>query len=292
MTEITESSLVSVLPAGRRGLGLFARTELPAGALLLTESPLVLLTVPHCPASLAKFLAQLRARVAALEEDRQDQFFSLHIARPDLVTKDRGDLRMMGIYQANALTIRDQDKLKGRDLGTGVFPLTSRINHSCSPNCVLSFTPGADCEVRCVRPVRAGEEILASYVSPLLSRADRLRLLAARYNFSCDCQVCSGPAREVETNDRLRREILGLTNNMEDVFTTNPQKAFKYAKMKLERMDLLGNQVIEILPQTYLHCYELCLALGEQEIAEIFSVKGKKVAKLIRGNNSLWSQIK
>ena len=62
--------------------------------------------------------------------------------------------------------------------------------------------------------------------------------------------------------------MLGLTDNMEDIFTTNQQKAFKYAKMTMERMDLLGNQVIEILPQTYLHCYKLCLALGEQEIAE------------------------
>ena len=86
--------------------------------------------------------------------------------------------------------------------------------------------------------------------------------------------------------------MLGLTDNMEDIFTTNQQKAFKYAKMTMERMDLLGNQVREILPQTYLHCHELCLALGEQEIAEIFAVKGKNVAKLIRGNNSLWSQIK
>ena len=101
---------------------------------------------------------------------------------------------MMGIYQANSLTIREQDKLKGRELGTGVFPLTSRINHSCSPNSLWSFTGGGQCEVRCVRPVRAGEEITASYLpSPLLSRADRQRHLAARYNFSCTCQVCAAP---------------------------------------------------------------------------------------------------
>ena len=89
--------------------------------------------------------------------------------------------------------------------------------------------------------------------------------------------------QKVETNDRLRREVLGLTNNMEDIFTTNQQKAFKYAKMKLERMDQLGNQVIEILPQTYLHCYELCLALGEQEIAEIFAVKSSVLGSEGRG---------
>ena len=113
-----------------------------------------------------------------------------------------------------------------------------------------------------------------------------------KYNFTCHCEVCEEEEQQVKANDKLRREILGLTNNMEDIFTTNPQKAFKYAKMKLERMEMISEEVIEILPQTYLDCYELCLALGEQEIAEIFAVKGKNVAKLIRGNNSLWSQIK
>ena len=96
----------------------------------------------------------------------------------------------------------------------------------------------------------------------------------------------------METNDSLRRGVLGLTDNMEDIFTTNPQKAFKYAKMKLERMEMIPEEVIEILPQTLLDCYELCLALGEREIAEIFAVRGKQVAQLIRGTNSLWSQIK
>ena len=188
---MSESDLVSVQPAGG-GLGLFARVDLPAGSLVVSEPPLVQVTTPHSPATLAKFLAQLRSQVAALEEDRRDLFFSLHIARPDLVTKDRGELRMMGIYQANSLTIREQDKLKGRELGTGVFPLTSRINHSCSPNSLWSFTGGGQCEVRCVKLVRAGEEITASYLpSPLLSRADRQRHLAARYNFSCTCQVCA-----------------------------------------------------------------------------------------------------
>ena len=94
---------------------------------------------------------------------------------------------------------------------------------------------------------------------------------------------------------------------MEDVFVTNPQKAFKYAKMKLERMDMIKQEMIELLPQTYLDCYELCLALGccqylfqfhfislflgEKEIAEIFAVKGRQLAKVIRGENSLWFKL-
>ena len=96
---------------------------------------------------------------------------------------------------------------------------------------------------------------------------------------------------DLARNDKLRREILGLTNNMEDIFVSNPQKAFKYAKMKLERMDLIKQEMMELYPSTYLDCYELCLALEEKEIAEIFSVKGKQSAAIIRGNNSLWFKI-
>ena len=286
-------SLVEVRPAGARGQGLFARQDLKAGTLLVEEKSLVKVTVPHTPATLAKFVAQLRREVGALEEEEQEEFFSLHIARPELASKDRSELRMMAIFQTNSLAITERDKLKGKQLGSAVFPLTARINHSCRPNSVWSFnTDLGTCEVRCVRDIKAGQEIEANYVSPFSSREDRQRQLTAKYNFTCDCQVCNGEEEKVKANDKLRREILGLTNNMEDIFTTNPQKAFKYAKMKLERMEMIPEEVIEILPQTLLDCYELCLALGEREIAEIFAVRGKQVAQLIRGTNSLWSQIK
>ena len=121
-------TLVEVRPAGEgRGQGLFACADLQAGTVLVQEEPLVQVTVPHTAATLAKFLGQLRSQVRALDEDRQDEFFSLHIARPELSSKDRGDLRMMAVYQTNSLVLRERDKLKGKHLGTAVFPVTSWI---------------------------------------------------------------------------------------------------------------------------------------------------------------------
>ena len=175
-------TLVEVRPAGGgRGQGLFACADLQAGTVLVQEEPLVQVTVPHTAATLAKFLGQLRSQVRALDEDRQDEFFSLHIARPELSSKDRGDLRMMAVYQTNSLVLRERDKLKGKHLGTAVFPVTSRINHSCRPNCVWSYNAEqGSCEVRSVRLIQAGEEIQANYVEPLSSRADRQKLLTAK----------------------------------------------------------------------------------------------------------------
>ena len=39
-------------------------------------------------------------------------------------------------------------------------------------------------------------------------------------------------------------------------------------------------------------CYELALAEKEQEIANIYKKRGKDVAKIVRGENSLWSHVK
>ena len=48
-------------------------------------------------------------------------------------------------------------------VGMGVYPVAARLNHSCAPNCVLSFegTParGPRIAIRTVRDVGVGEEL-------------------------------------------------------------------------------------------------------------------------------------
>ena len=157
---------------------------------------------------------------------------------------------MMGIFQTNSIPIREYDKLKGKDLGAAVYKYASRINHSCKPNVVWSFVQAKKVkEVRATKPILAGEEVTACYIDPLNMAEDRQKLLSSKYNFTCSCEICSLPTEKLKENDRLRREILGLNNNMEDVYDQNPQKALKYAKMKLERMEKIRDEMIEIFPQ-------------------------------------------
>ena len=157
---------------------------------------------------------------------------------------------MMGIFQTNSIPIREYDKLKGKDLGAAVYKYASRINHSCKPNVVWSFNQAKKMkEVRATKPILAGQEVTACYIDPLNMAEDRQKLLSGKYNFTCSCEICSLPTEKLKENDRLRREILGLNNNMEDVYDQNPQKALKYAKMKLERMEKIRDEMIEIFPQ-------------------------------------------
>ena len=54
----------------------------------------------------------------------------------------------MAIFQCNSFTLREYDKLRGKELGSGVFPTIARINHSCVPNTVLSYNlETRECEV-------------------------------------------------------------------------------------------------------------------------------------------------
>ena len=58
------------------------------------------------------------------------------------------DILLMAIFQCNSFTLREYDKLRGKELGSAVFPTIARINHSCVPNTVLSYNlETRECEV-------------------------------------------------------------------------------------------------------------------------------------------------
>ena len=59
-------------------------------------------------------------------------------------------------------------------------------------------------QLRPSRDLEKEEEITISYVDPLNSSADRQKLLQAKYNFTCQCKVCSLESQELAANDKLR----------------------------------------------------------------------------------------
>ena len=275
-----------------KGKGVVARRTIEEGELILREKPLFIVRTPYEAKHLVNHLAEIRSNVASLEEEVRDQFYELCVARPQLCTKGPGDSRMFGIFQANSVEIKDLDKKNAKTLGAAIFLSISRINHSCVPNAVCSYNSAKSVEeVRASRNIDEGEEICVSYIDVVHMRDDRQKLLDGRFNFRCQCPACSLTGPELAENEKLRREIIGLTNNMEDVYESKPEKALKYAKMKLERMEKIRNEMIELFPQVYMDCYELCTVLGEEEISRIYSHKGKQIAKIIRGENALFSKL-
>ncbi|XP_047563433.1 SET and MYND domain-containing protein 4 isoform X1 [Lutra lutra] len=103
---------------------------------------------------------------------------------------------------AQAITTIQQTALSGSEensvtnsrqvrLATGIFPVVSLLNHSCSPNTSMSFVSTV-ATVRASEKIAKGQEILHCY-GPHHSRmaiADRQQKLRAQYFFDCSCPVC------------------------------------------------------------------------------------------------------
>jgi hypothetical protein len=51
-------------------------------------------------------------------------------------------------------------------VGSGCYPLGAILNHSCEPNCVLSFSLSTEHRqvIRVIKDVRAGEELCHAYI--------------------------------------------------------------------------------------------------------------------------------
>ncbi|KVH87869.1 SET domain-containing protein [Cynara cardunculus var. scolymus] len=86
----------------------------------------------------------------------------------------------------NAHTICDSELIP---LGTGLYPVISIINHSCSPNSVLVFE-GRMATVRAMQRIPKGSEVLISYIETAGSTMTRQKALKEQYFFTCCCPRC------------------------------------------------------------------------------------------------------
>lgn len=78
-----------------------------------------------------------------------------------------------------------------RQVGAGLFPLMSLLNHSCDQNVDNIFVDGKMVFV-VFRPIKAGEQIFKTYCTDFkkLSRFERQQILKNDCNFICDCNAC------------------------------------------------------------------------------------------------------
>jgi hypothetical protein len=74
-------------------------------------------------------------------------------------------------------------------LGLAFDPSTSTINHSCLPNAVIVFD-GPKLVVRALDPIKAGQEVLISYIDSSAPFGVRQAELKDQYFFECSCAKC------------------------------------------------------------------------------------------------------
>ena len=274
-----------------KGKGMVATRFIPAGHLILSESPILvsdIITGVHEMSSHWKILCDA---VSNLETKKKNQFLSLHNARPDL--------QLLGLFGSNSITI---PKLGSDSTGpsrpkAAIFPTLSRINHSCSPNVVWSWNKQRNKEeLRAIVDMNTGTEMIASYVNILLPSNIRREELSYKYNFNCECQLCSLPSEKLKRSDLDRKRLIEYQVEVKEMIKWGQIKhAYEKSLDILKIADDLGSEAYSVLPQLYLDSYQLCCKFhGEhsvnEEAIDLFD-KGRQWAVRLRGNNTIFSKL-
>ena len=84
---------------------------------------------------------------------------------------------------------------QGKCLGSALFPEACLFNHSCMPNCILSFD-GLRLEIRTIAPVASGEELTIAYTELYALGTDRRSALQHAKRFECACSRCLSPTHD------------------------------------------------------------------------------------------------
>ena len=81
----------------------------------------------------------------------------------------------------------------------GIYPLGALLNHSCAPNCVITYEPRHHTQViRTTCCVAAGEELTHPFLDVLADTPARQGVLKEEYGFDCACPRCSACAGVTE----------------------------------------------------------------------------------------------
>lgn len=108
---------------------------------------------------------------------------------------------VLRIFESNAVTIEARDF-------SSVFPLLSRMSHSCSPNIEIQF--GERCEVRTLQPIKEGDELTNSYLAAsdlVAPRKQRQARLSGEWDFLCCCPRCLVEEQQEEENISRPSEV-------------------------------------------------------------------------------------
>ena len=90
--------------------------------------------------------------------------------------------------------------------GWAVYPLLSLANHSCDPNCKVTFSDSNMVSLITLREIASGEELTLSYVDVHANLEKRRGKLQARYGFHCVCSKCVVEEKQMSSAPIAKRQ--------------------------------------------------------------------------------------
>ncbi|KAG7465642.1 hypothetical protein MATL_G00155680 [Megalops atlanticus] len=203
-------------------------------------------------------------------------FYSRHLDFPD----DDYLTELFAQVNCNGFTIEDEEL---SHLGSAVFPDVALMNHSCSPNVIVTYK-GTVAEVRAVQDIHPGEEIFSSYIDLLYPTEDRNERLIDSYFFTCDCKECSTRSKdkakmEVRSSGAPPEpeEIQSMVRPVSDLDSTAPpSELLEICELSLEKMGSVFDETNVYMLHMMYQAMGVCLYMQDWDRAMSY---GEKIVK-------------
>lgn len=218
--------LIEVRASPGKGLGIFAKANIPRGTRILAESSFIKYngdeTEPFATAIIQAF--------ESLSPSQQHSYLELYSYACDLdkqiLESQSGQTwdelpelhrKVLGIYTANSFG--------------SIYLLASRFNHSCLPNTTHVHNPSLDKETfHTIRDISAGEELSISYMDGSNWAKSKRQEYLQKWGFECNCPACEDtPAGRAKEETRL--VLSRLSQDLEDMLDLDtedsPHEALK-----------------------------------------------------------------
>nr|XP_055229956.1 histone-lysine N-methyltransferase SMYD3 isoform X3 [Gorilla gorilla gorilla] len=106
-----------------------------------------------------------------------------------------------------------------QEVGVGLYPSISLLNHSCDPNCSIVFN-GPHLLLRAVRDIEVGEELTICYLDMLMTSEERRKQLRDQYCFECDCFRCQTQDKDADMltgDEQVWKEVQESLKKIEEL---------------------------------------------------------------------------
>ncbi|KAK4701775.1 cytochrome c oxidase subunit 5b, partial [Phenoliferia sp. Uapishka_3] len=122
--------------------------------------------------------------------------------------------------------------------GVGIFPILSRVAHSCTPNSNFHWEATLGRMIlNAIRPIAATERLSITLVDPFLPSIDRKAFLRQRFGYECECAACRQDSEGTRMSDARRTRVRIIFQEMP--YQTKPQTVLRRVE---EAINLLNEE--------------------------------------------------
>ncbi|KAK4445231.1 SET domain-protein [Podospora aff. communis PSN243] len=275
-TAVIVKTPYKIQPIASKGKGMVASTWIPRGTRILSEPPLF--RVPRDNPDISAVDDIVVSKVSQLSAEQQRVFFDLtNIHGTEHSTA-------MGIARTNVLPL-GSDSRSG-----GLFPIASRINHSCRHNAQNTWNDNIGrLTIHALRDIKWGEEITICYLPTVGSYRERQNRLRATFKFTCTCELCSLPCvySRWESDMRLRK-LQKLDAQIPGLLWGDRVEEKTALGLVRSMLDLFREEGIQdaSIARAYNDAYQLALTCEDECRAKVFAQRAWEARCVAEGADS------